>query len=642
MDYNTVLITDQRINDITSNESYAVFNGPSSNNFQQSNFNVNSNSMLSFNVQVPNQDVVIDRYILLQSRVNITIPITATVNAANGTSTLNGNAATIGSKVFDYGNTDAFNAFPLSSCFTTVQSTINNANVSVNLNDIFPVIKKLNKHCDLTKYNSQTPCAPNSLYGRYRRASGGVTANASYANSVLGSANNLDPSSEYQNRGSWALDYMAVVHNVTYVTTAAVNDTNLIVAPALGGAGAADFKTGESWSISISATFTEPIFLSPYLFLDGEYNRQGLLGINTLSFTFNVDSSLSKIWSSSNSYITTITPGNLLATGSLFSSPTLLFNYLTLQPSQMKLTKNILPYQNIDRYITTTNTVIGASPAFVYGAVPVINPGGATSPYSLTKLILTSNNIQLSSIPDLIIIYVPLPSNSILSGTNVSPPNLMDSFLPITNISINFNNISGLLSSATQQDLWKMTARHSDVNWSEFRGYFQNYNTTDGVPLIESSCGSFLVISPSTDLSLPESLSEGSIGQFNLQFNITVANQYNVALPALNIYTMCVSSGMFVTDNGVSNSFTSILTKEEVLKTKAEKSVSDLDKSQYERLVGGVSSRHIFGMKNIMKKLKHNKMTTNQYMGAGESGGMCGAGESGGKVRKHKKSLKYI
>lgn len=619
MDYNTILITDQRINDITDSETYAVFNGPSSNNYQQSAFNVNSNSMLSFNVQIPNQDVVIDRYILLKSRVNITIPIYPSAYAVGG-DTINGIVVADGSKVFDYGNTDAFNSFPLSSCFSTVQSTINNANVSVNLSDIFPVIKKLNKRLDLTKYNSQTATAPNSIYGKYRPST-------TYPNSVLGSANNLDPSSEYQNRGSWALDYINVQHNVSYaVAGASLVDSSLVVAPFVVGG---NNKTFESWSISISATFTEPIFLSPYLFMDGQYNRQGLLGINTISFTFNIGD-LNKIWSSSNPYITGITAGNLLATNSLFTEPTLLFNYLTLQPSQMKLTKNILPYQNIERYITTTQKTITASPTLVNGTL-----------FSLNTLGLTSNNIQLSSIPDLIIIYVPLPSNTKITPTqaNSAPSNVVDAFLPITNISVNFNNISGLLSSATQNDLWKMTARHCDVSWSEFRGYFQNLGAAAAIPNIESSCGSFLVISPSTDLSLPESITEGSIGQFNLQFNLTVANQYNVNVSDLTIFTMCVSSGMFITDNGVSNSFTSILTKEEVLRTKAEKSVSELDKSQYERMVGGMSGRHLFGMKNIMKKTKSG----GGFSGGGESGGMMGAGESGGKLKKYvKKSLKYL
>ena len=392
-------------------------------------------------------------------------------------------------------------------------------------------------------------------------------------------------------------------------------------------------KTAESWSISISATFTEPIFLSPFLYMDSPYNRQGLLGINTLSFTFNVDSTLSKIWSSSNNWITSITSGNLLNPGVLFSEPKLLFNYLTLQPSQMKLTKNILPYQNIERYITTTQTGINAAPALVNG-----------TQYNLPSQTLPSSNIQLSSIPDLIIIYVPLPSNTelVAAQTSPSPSNLVDAFLPISNISVNFNNVSGLLSSANQTDLWKMTARHCDVNWSEFRGYFINGVGGDNLPTVEPSCGSFLVISPSTDLSLPESLSEGSIGQFNLQFNLTVANQYNVALTNLSIYTMCVSSGLFVTDNGVSNSFTSILTKEEVLRTKATKSVPELDKSQYERMVGGMSSRHIYGMKNIMKKVKGSKSSYG-LSGGGESGGMMGAGESGGKLKKYvKKSLKYL
>lgn len=625
MDYNTVLITDQRINDITSNETYAVFNGPSSNNYQTASFNVNSNSMLSFNVQVPNQDVVIDRYILLQSRVNITIPINPTAYAVGG-DTINGTVVPVDAKVFDYGNTDSFNSFPLSSCFSTVQSTINNANVSVNLSDIFPVIKKLNKHCNLTKYNSQTPSAPNSIYGKYRPST-------TYPNSVLGSANNLDASSEYQNRGSWALDYINVVHNVSYaVAGASPVDDNLQVAPfAVGG----NNKTSESWSISISATFTEPIFLSPYLFIDGQYNRQGLLGINTLSFTFNVGD-LSRIWSSSNPFITSthpITAGNLSAPSALFSTPRLLFNYLTLQPSQMKMTKNILPYQNIERYITTTNEFLNPSPALLNGIE-----------FNLISKTLTSSNIQLSSIPDLIVIYVPVPSNFLINGigTVPSPSNIVDGFFPITNISINFNNISGLLSSATQNDLWKMTARHCDINWSEFRGYFQNVTAGVNLPTIEPSCGSFLVISPSTDLSLPESLSEGSIGQFNLQFNLTVANQYNQQTPNVNIITMCVNSGMFITDNGVSNSFTSVLTKEEVLRTKAEKSVSELDKSQYERMVGGMSGRHLFGMKNIMKKINMPKNMTSTYESPNGSG-FSGGGESGGKLKRYvKKSLKYL
>ena len=82
---------------------------------------------------------------------------------------------------------------------------------------------------------------------------------------------------------------------------------------------------------------------------------------------------------------------------------------------------------------------------------------------------------------------------------------------------------------------------------------------------------------------------------------------------------MIVQSGIFITDNGVSNSFVSLLTKEEVLKTKAEKPVEDLHTGEYERLVGGMSNRHLFGMKNIMKK-KHHK-PIHHLKGAGETGG---------------------
>ena len=50
---------------------------------------------------------------------------------------------------------------------------------------------------------------------------------------------------------------------------------------------------GETWEIDVSATFTEPLFLSRFLF-HSKYNEAGLLGINTMNFGFNVDAQMKR------------------------------------------------------------------------------------------------------------------------------------------------------------------------------------------------------------------------------------------------------------------------------------------------------------------------------------------------------------
>ena len=49
--------------------------------------------------------------------------------------------------------------------------------------------------------------------------------------------------------------------------------------------------------IEASSPFTEPLFLSPFLF-HSKYNEAGLLGINTMNFVFNIDAQMKRFWSS--------------------------------------------------------------------------------------------------------------------------------------------------------------------------------------------------------------------------------------------------------------------------------------------------------------------------------------------------------
>jgi hypothetical protein len=74
-----------------------------------------------------------------------------------------------------------------------------------------------------------------------------------------------------------------------------------------------------------------------------------------------------------------------------------------------------------------------------------------------------SNSIQLSTVPDKLIVFVRRPvGNQTCSGT--------DSYLTIKNISINWNNQAGLLSSMTQEQLYMFSVQSglANLSWDEF------------------------------------------------------------------------------------------------------------------------------------------------------------------------------
>jgi hypothetical protein len=208
--------------------------------------------------------------------------------------------------------------------------------------------------------------------------------------------------------------------------------------------------------------------------------------------------------------------------------------------------------------------------------------------------------------------------------------------LTIENISVNFNNASGLLASATQQDLYNISARNgSSQSFYEFRGFADvNDNLTGGVSRVGTT-GSLLVLNPVYDFSLPSYLSASSLGQYQFQFNLRVANQYDFTVVQPEICIITMNSGIFATQQGTSQIFTGILTKEQVLRTKEQNPVAHLDSVEYKRMVGGKLMNR--GMGNVGKMIKEMRMKM-PSAGAGMSGGMAGCGLSGGAISGGKKS----
>lgn len=523
-DFKTTLIKDGRISDITDQLTYAVASGASSNTYQQFSAVSTSNSAMTFNIQVPSENIVVSREVLIQSDIYFTINITNVPNL---------------SQAFNYGETDAFQAFPLNSLFTTCSAQINNTNVSSNLQDILPSILRLNDNRELYRYNGMTPSLPDQAYKLF---SDGVGA----SNNPLGDWGDQSYDGDLMPRGAFPATF-TLVHNIT-----------------AGGQDASPISTNvlDTFVITGVVRVTEPLLgLSPFIYGDAVYNKQGLVGINAMSFVFNIDSSCKRFFSTSHSAYTYSVSLGTQAQQNPFQNTRMLINFLSTQPTDLISARNVVPYMDLPRYLSLQSS---------------------TAPMNVgTSASFNSQNIQINQLPDYFIISVRKP---------MSTQTVKDSstFLKINSISVNLNNTSGLLSSATAEDLWRISVNnHSTQSWAEFSGSVQQAVNNTGVGTPISTTGSLLILSPAYDLSLPDYLSSGSIGQYNFQFQINVTNIDNVAVTP-EICIICVNSGIFTTIAGSSNIYTGVLTKQMVLDAKTnEESVDPVSSVQYGRMVGG-------------------------------------------------------
>jgi hypothetical protein len=269
------------------------------------------------------------------------------------------------------------------------------------------------------------------------------------------------------------------------------------------------------------------------------------------------------------------------------------------------------------RFLTIQNNQANVNAA-IYPAPAYAGSGVALDQPTIASATLTSRAIQLNQVPDLILICARIPMSS-QDWSDTS------SFLSIDNIRLNFNNSSGLLASATKQDLYEMSVRNGSAqSWYEFSGVSQNNDQATGLIKYLPTTGSVLVINPSLDLSLPSYLTASSLGQFQVQFNVQVSNQFPFVVNP-EICVICVNSGIFVTTQGSSAIYTGILTKDETLRTKTEKPVADIDTKSYERLVGGAMMNR--GVGAIASKMRRH----HGFLGAGSGGAKSGGG-SGGAV----------
>jgi hypothetical protein len=188
---------------------------------------------------------------------------------------------------------------------------------------------------------------------------------------------------------------------------------------------------------------------------------------------------------------------------------------------------------------------------------------------------ISSQTITLSSLADLLVIYVK-PQQYASSYD-------CDWSLPVRKISVNFDNISGMLSNHSQYELYKMSVFNGlEMDFGQWSGkawvkdasvYSPGYGQTALV-------GGPLVLRPGRDFALSTGMAPGLVGNFTLQFDITVDNSTGGS-PAVSVYTMVVNSGFFETMKGSSRILKGVVTEQDILGAP----VAQVESSM-ERLVG--------------------------------------------------------
>ena len=326
-----------------------------------------------------------------------------------------------------------------------------------------------------------------------------------------------------------------------------------------------------SRTVVITFHVTEPLgILSPFLFAKPGV---GFSGIQAVNFNLTLDATGSRSWRTT-SPSTGVGSQRVLCT---YSNAQLLVSFLSPKASQLVKysVKNIMPYSQLQVY--------------------------KSNPVSATDGVASSPSIQLSSIPKMALIFVR-PTNRTY--------NTPDYVLPITKINLLFNGRNGILSGATQQQLYAMSVL-SGVNqsWQEWSGSAnwggmiapspsQNGQQYQSV----FTQGGILALTFGRDIECANEYdAPSSIGQYNFAINVNFDNSCG-STGNVELYIVLVNEGYMANSRGQSSTYTSILSKSDTMSVLNDVPLSDAPGAQVlpdegsEVLTGGRRHRMSKGM----------------------------------------------
>lgn len=234
-----------------------------------------------------------------------------------------------------------------------------------------------------------------------------------------------------------------------------------------------------------------------------------------------------------------------------------------------------------------------------------------------------------------------------------SSPSNTDTFMAINNVNIQFNNRSGIMSTASQEQLYQMAVKnHCNMSWQEWSGYPQ-YSASNAYGTSYNTVGSVCCFEFGTDIANQcETDAAGRLGQYQLQVNVSANNISGGTLNA-TLYLVVVYEGIFqIPSSGASMAQIGVLTADDVINAKHN---GHVDYHEIQKVNGGgdfFSGIKEFFVDKVLPVIKQSKIASNlaqlipvagpaiskslRNLGYGDEGGVLvgGASMSRGDLRR--------
>lgn len=563
-DIEKLAVFDDRI--VQTRPKYAVEKGALSLTNSPFNAIAQTASQHTYNIYVPSENVYVDRAMDWSSTMFLQVQVQLNDTA--------GGQFPIGQPLLQLGVDGSLAAFPLNACCATMTATINDTTVVINSQDVLTEVLRLT---DYKKNRLQRTCP--TMLDKYQQNADGLNA----TNDPISGYTNMSHDYHEQPNGSFG--------NVVFTDPAGnVLTGNAVGAYTFGGLtvdtiDGVPVSTDQGagvvngvYSVFLKVRTTEKLVLSPFVFAETFANDTGLFGINNIQLVMNMRDPNrclrlrdSQVGTATKQYYggplgggvggSQFTPPvsyNSNVSSGAFRDSVVNTQFLTPSLDIPLPPKSVVPYMEFPRYITQPqNSVLGAF-------------GSGTDSAQLQ-----SQTITLPQIPDLLIIYVKALRDPANVDKTLDPtlPQFGSGYLPIENsydasrttnpLSINFDNFSGLLSSHTSEQLYHMSVRNGlEMDWDTWSGLTRVSTGPTGsrVPTV----GGFLVLKPSTDITLQSGQAPSLVGNFTLQFNVRVRNTYPFSVVP-QIFVITANSGFFESIRGSSRIIKGVLSEQDII-----------------------------------------------------------------------------
>jgi hypothetical protein len=392
-----VKVLDPRV-DLNNYRSYAILRGGSEVTWQAFPSTSFSPSQIQITANPPSQQVCVNRKPLLS--MSFALQFTG--------------IPPVGQTVLQP-NFDAPRAYPIATVSNTLQVTLNNDQISANLNQYWSAISRYYNWKKQREFDYSVTPSMLDQYQQYvdwldpYRGGGARNALGSY-----GITNDEGGRGGFQG--------LTIVNNPTQTVP------------------------GTTLTATAVLNVTEPLWLSPFLF-DGE-DKSGLVGVQNMSLTLTLGN-LNRVWSHDpTSPVGSFTVSAGITRGALTKqdpdfAPTLLMNYITPDPIERLPSALSWDYFEIIPYPTTASSSLANNKSTV----------------------MTMNSVQLKTIPRRMYIFARRQDADLTFATT-------DTFAVINNLNVTFNNRVGIFSSASQQDLYEMSVKNGlNTPFSSFARY---------------------------------------------------------------------------------------------------------------------------------------------------------------------------